>query len=103
VAGRRMAVEGRVREACFCLEPDSYCVYNDSLNTVGILKPSDKPDGMPSARRTFVTWFIYIFECHEPVDPDLRQCHFGVYADISCGGSDKVQDYGHRRMVFDSR
>jgi len=25
----------------------------------------------------------------------------GIYADISCGGSDYTQDYGHRRMVFD--
>ena len=80
---------------------DSYCVYNDSLNTFGILNLQINQTGYAFSQKSVRDMVIYIFDVTNLSKRTYDSVYFGVYADISCGGSDKVEDYGHRRMVFD--
>ena len=85
----------------FVSNQDSYCVYNDSLNTVGILNLQINQTGYAFSQKSVRDMVIYMFDVTNRSTRTYDSLYFGVYADISCGGSDKVEDYGHRRMVFD--
>ena len=85
----------------FVSNQDSYCVYNDSLNTIGILNLQINQTGYAFSQKSVRDMVIYIFDVTNRSTRTYDSLYFGMYADISCGGSDKVQDYGHRRMVFD--
>jgi hypothetical protein len=85
----------------FVSNQDSYCVYNDSLNTVGILDLQVNQTGYAFSQKTVRDMVIYMFDITNHSTRTYDSLYFGLYADISCGGSDKVEDYGHRKMVFD--
>ena len=80
---------------------DSYCAYNDSLNTMGVLNLQINQTGYAFSPKSVRDMVIYIFDVTNRSTRTYDSLYFGIYADISCGGSDEVQDYGHRRMVFD--
>ncbi len=85
----------------FVSNQDSYCVYNDSLNTVGILNLQVNQTGYAFSQKSVRDMVIYTFDVTNRSTRTYDSLYFGLYADIACGGSDKVEDYGHRRMVFD--
>ncbi len=85
----------------FVSNQDSYCVYNDSLNNIAILNLQVNQTGYAFSQKSIRDMVIYIFDITNHSTKTYDSLYFGVYADISCGGSDKVEDYGHRRMVFD--
>lgn len=85
----------------FVSNQDSYCVYNDSANDKGILNLQINQRGYAFSPQTVRDMVIYIFDVTNRSTQTYDSLYFGIYADISCGGSDYVQDYGHRKMVFD--
>jgi hypothetical protein len=85
----------------FVSDQDSYCVYNDSMNTISILNIQMNQTGYAFSQKNIRDMVFYIFEVTNFSNRTYDSVYFGMYADISCGGSDDVEDYGHRRMVFD--
>jgi len=85
----------------FVSNQDSYCAYNDSLNTIGILNLQINQTGYAFSQKSVRDMVIYIFDVTNRSTQTYDSLFFGIYADISCGGSDELQDYGARRMAFD--
>ena len=85
----------------FVSNQDSYCVYNDSVNDKGILNIQVNQTGYAFSPQSVRDMVIYIFDVINRSTRTYDSLYFGIYADISCGGSDYVEDYGHRKMVFD--
>lgn len=85
----------------FVSNQDSYSVYNDSMNTIGILNLQINQTGYAFSQKSVRDMVIYIFDVTNRSTRAYDSVYFGIYADISAGGSDLVEDYGHRRLVFD--
>ena len=85
----------------FISDQDSYCVYNDSLNTIAILNLQINQTGYAYSSKKFRDMVIYMFDVTNRSTVTYDSLFFGMYADIACGGSYDARDYGHRRMAFD--
>ena len=82
-------------------DQDSYCVYNDSSNTVAILNLQINQTGLAYSSKKFRDMIIYIFEVTNRSAVTYDSVYFGIYSDIAAGGSYNAKDYTHRRMAFD--
>jgi hypothetical protein len=85
----------------FVSDQDSYCVYNDSDNTVQILNLQINQTGYAYSSKRIRDMVIYIFDVTNRSTQTYDSLYFGMYADIAAGGSYDRRDYGFRRMVFD--
>jgi hypothetical protein len=88
-------------ENIFISDQDSYCVYNDSSNTVEMLGIEVAQTGYAYGVKFAKNLLFFTFELTNHGDQDLRDLYFAYYMDMDIGNiSGGVPEYGDDKLDF---
>ncbi len=85
----------------FVSSQDSYCVYNDSTNSKGILGIQVNQTGYAFGAKSIRDMVIYCFDIVNKSQNTYDNVYFGMYIDPDIGGSESAVDYANDRLAFD--
>jgi hypothetical protein len=88
-------------EPLFVSNQDSYCVYNDSTNSKGVLGIQINQTGYAFGGKAIRDMVIYGFDIVNRSQNTYDSLYFGMYLDADIGGSDNAVDYGNDHLAFD--
>ncbi len=82
-------------------DQDSYCVYNDSTNSRGILGIQVNQTGYAFGAKSIRDMVIYGFDVINKSARTYDSVYFGMYLDADIGGSESAVDYANDKLTFD--
>ena len=82
-------------------DQDSYCVYNDSTNSRGILGIQVNQTGYAFGAKSIRDMVIYRFDLINTSKKTYDSVYFGMYLDADVGGSESAVDYANDRLALD--
>jgi len=91
----------------FVSDQDSYCVYNDSNNTKGILNIQMNQTGYAFSLKRFENMIFFIYQIVNRSTRTYDSLYFGLYCDIDvgdvAGGSEVPPEYSDDKMGFNKQ
>jgi len=85
----------------FVSSQDSYCVYNDSTNTQGVLGIQVNQTGYAFGAKSIRDMVVYRFDIVNRSAKTYDSLFFGMYIDTDVGGSESAVDYANDKLAFD--
>ena len=85
----------------FVSDQDSYCVYNDSTNSRGILGIQVNQTGYAFGAKSIRDMVVYGFDVINKSPKTYDSVYFGMYVDADVGGSESAVDYANDKLMFD--